>query len=288
MSNAQRRRAAKPAKARALPASSGVVVAYIHPGEVSAYFLESMLTTVLSDIAADAAGVHPRRIVNIMQEWSSANVSGSRNAVTERFLSRPEGEWLLWIDADMQWEPDAIERLLAVADPTERPIVGGLCFGMAGERMWPTIYQWAQLDTGLTTVRVGSYPADTVLRCAATGAAFVLIHRTALETIRARGFSAAFPWFQETELEGKPVGEDITFCIRAGLCGLPVYVHTGVEIGHHKSHLLTQAGFLAQPARAADVPAAPARRASGPERPVEQATRAPGEKSAARRLVEQR
>lgn len=288
MSNAQRRRAAKPAKTSALPAPGGVVIAYIHPGEVSAYFLESMLTTVLSDIAADAAGVHPRRIVNIMQEWSSANVSGSRNAVTERFLARPEGDWLLWVDADMQWEPDAIERLLAVADPIERPIVGGLCFGMAGERMWPTIYQWAELDTGLTTVRVGSYPADTLLRCAATGAAFVLIHRTALETIRERTFSGAFPWFQETELQGKPVGEDITFCIRAGLCGLPVYVHTGVEIGHHKSHLLTQAGFLAQPPQDAVTSTRPPRPAPEPERSVEQATRAPGEKSAARRPVEHR
>ena len=225
----------------------GVVLAYIHPGEVSAYFVESLLTTVLADIAADATGAHPRRIVNIMQEWSSANVSSSRNVVTQRFLDSPHGEWLLWIDADMQWEPDAIERLLEVADPIERPIVGGLCFGMAGGRLWPTIYQWAELDEGLTTVRVGMYPADALIRAAATGAAFVLIHRTALEKIRAREFSAAFPWFQETELSGKPVGEDITFCIRAGLCEIPVHVHTGVKIGHHKSHLLTADTFQAQP-----------------------------------------
>lgn len=224
-----------------------VVIAYIHPGEVSAYFLESMLTTVLADIAADAQGVHPRRIVNIMQEWSSANVSASRNTVTQRFLDGGVGDWLLWIDADMQWDVDAIERLLEAADPVERPIVGGLCFGMAGGRMWPTIYQWAKLDEGITTVRVGQYPADTVLQCAATGAAFVLIHRSALEKIKAREFSTTFPWFQETELAGKPVGEDLTFCIRAGMCELPVHVHTGVRIGHHKSHLLTEAGFLAQP-----------------------------------------
>ena len=77
--------------------SDTVVIAYIHPGEVSAYFTESLLTTVLSDIAADYQGVHPRRIVNIMQEWSSANVSASRNTVTERFLDGGVGDWLLWI-----------------------------------------------------------------------------------------------------------------------------------------------------------------------------------------------
>lgn len=242
----QKQRAAARDAAREHRADT-VVLAYIHPGETSAYFTESMLTTVLADIGAAAQGIHPRRIVNILQEWSSANVSASRNSVTQRFLDSGVGEWLLWIDADMQWEPGAIEQLLAVADPTERPIVGGLCFGMAGGRLWPTIYQWAELEQGLTTIRVGQYPTDTVLQCAATGAAFVLIHRGALEAIRDREFNKTFPWFQETELSGKPVGEDLTFCIRAGMCGFPIFVHTGVRIGHHKSQLLTEAVFAAQP-----------------------------------------
>lgn len=219
-----------------------MVLAYIHPGEVSAYFTESMLTTVL----ASAGGQIPR-VVNILQEWSSANVSAARNTVTDRFLDSDVGEWLLWVDADMAWTPDAITRLLEVAHPTDRPIVGGLCFGMLHERSWPTIYQWAELPEGLTTVRVSQYPADSLVQVAATGAAFLLIHRTVLERMRARGFSRAFPFFQESEHLGKPVGEDLTFCIRAAQIGIPVHVHTGVRIGHHKSHLLTEAGFLAQP-----------------------------------------
>ena len=225
----------------------GVVLAYIHPGETSAYFTESILATVLTDFGAAAAGVRARRVVNILQEWSSANVSGSRNTVTARFLDGP-GEWLLWVDADMRWEPGAIDALLDVADPESRPIVGGLCFGMAPGGMFPTIYQWAEIDGGLTTVRMPDYEPDALVQVAATGAAFLLIHRSALEKIRDRAFSAAFPWFQETELRGNPVGEDLTFCIRAGLCGLPVYVHTGVKIGHHKSHLLTAELFQSQKA----------------------------------------
>lgn len=228
----------------------GVVLAYIHPGETSGYFTESMLTTVL----ASAGGQIPR-VVNILQEWSSANVSASRNAVTQRFLDMGVGEWLLWVDADMKWAPADVARLLEVADPVERPVVGGLCFGMMTDRMWPTVYQWAELEEGLTTVRVGQFPADTVVRVAATGAAFLLIHRTVLERMAARGFSRAFPFFQETEHLGKPVGEDLTFCIRAGLLGIPVHVHTGVAIGHHKSTVLDLAGFLAQEAAPAALPA---------------------------------
>lgn len=236
----QQQRAKKRDALREAP-GGGVVLAYIHPGETSAYFTESMLTTILSDVARGPG----RRIVNIMQEWSSANVSSSRNTVTQRFLDGGVGEWLLWVDADMQWMPEDFDRILAVADPTERPIVGGLCFGMSDGHPWPTIYQWAQLEEGLTTVRVRAYPRDSVIQVAATGAAYLLIHRKALEAIRDRGFNKTFPWFQETEHLGKPVGEDLTFCIRAGLCGIPVHVDTGVRIGHHKSHLITEDVFLA-------------------------------------------
>jgi hypothetical protein len=238
----QAQRAAKRDAARG-PADGGIVLAYIHPGEVSSYFLESMLTTVLTDVARGPG----RRIVNILQEWSSANVSSSRNTVTQRFLDGGVGDWLLWVDADMQWEPDAIDLILASADPQERPVVGGLCFGMAPGGLFPTIYQMADLPQGMTTVRVGQYPRDTLMQVTATGAAFLLIHRRVLEVMRDRGFSPAFPFFQEMEHLGQPVGEDLTFCFRVGMCGFPVYVNTAVKIGHHKSHLLTEELFESNP-----------------------------------------
>lgn len=236
-------KAAATARKRAVKPTTDetVVLAYIHPGQVSSYFTESMLVSLLVDW-----GSPPRRIVNILQEWSSANVSAARNTVTQRFLDGP-GDWLLWIDSDMQWGPDAIEQIVAAADPAERPIVGGLCFGMSREQMFPTIYHFAKTDAGgLTTVRIRDYEHDSLVRCAATGAAFLLIHRRVLVAMKERGFNAAFPWFQETELGGEPAGEDITFCLRAGILGFPVHVHTGVRIGHHKSHLLTEDLFLKQ------------------------------------------
>lgn len=233
----------------------GVVVAYIHPGEVSAYFCESMLTTYLADVAAEDVGHRPRRIVNTLQEWSSANVSAARNKVTERFLDtrlpdgRTVGDWLLWVDADMQWEPEAVDLLMQSADPDERPIVGGLCYGMHLEEQVPTIYMWGKTDDGqLTTYRPGFYERDDVIQVAATGAAFLLIHRRVLEAMRARRFNEAFPFFQEVQLGPDPVGEDIAFCIRAGQLGFPVFVDTRAKIGHHKSRLLTEGTYLAQPA----------------------------------------
>lgn len=218
-----------------------VVVAFIHPGQVSAFFNTSVIATILHDQH------HKRRIVGMMQEWSSANVSAARNSLTARFLEDHDADWLLWIDSDMAWEQTAVDALIECADPEKAPIVGGLCFGAAQDKLFPTIYQFLKRDDDtISTVRVGQYPADTMLQCAATGAAFLLIHRSILEDIRERNFNTAFPYFQETELAGQPAGEDVTFCLRAGICGAPIYVNTAIKIGHHKSHLLTEDLFLSQ------------------------------------------
>lgn len=219
------------------------IPAYIHPGQVSSYFMESMLATVFYD----RSGRRPPRIPNIYQEWSSANVSASRNNIVRRFVERNEADWLLLVDADMRWSPLDIDLLLDVADPKERPVVGGLAFGMSGDEMFPTIYHFAELEPGKpTTIRVREYPQDALIKVAATGAAFLLVHRNVLQAIEAAAFNPAFPWFQETQHGDQPVGEDITFCLRVISAGFPVHVHTGARIGHHKSQVLTEELFLTQ------------------------------------------
>lgn len=229
------------------PPRGSIAIGYIHPGQVSSFFCESLMGTLMLDVAAEMSGERPRRIRNVYQEWSSANVSQSRNIVTQRFLDRNEAEWLLWIDADMQWDPRDVELLFNHAHWRDRPIVGGLCFGMQNGMPRPTIYQWAQVEgkEHPTTIRPLDYPRDSLVRCAATGAAFILIHRDVLVKIRDAHMSEgdAFPWFQETIWQGDPVGEDITFCLRAMSQGFPTHVATDVKIGHHKSQVLTEQTF---------------------------------------------
>jgi len=229
------------------PPRNTIALGYIHPGSVSSFFCESLLGTLMLDCAAEFAKERPRRIRNVYQEWSSANVSQSRNIVTRRFLDRGEADWLLWVDADMAWDPRDVERLFAHAHWRDRPIVGGLCFGMMEGEPRSTIYQWATVagKDHPTTIRLRDYPRDSLVRCAATGAAFLLIHRSVLEKMRDAHLSDgdAFPWFQETTWQGDPVGEDITFCLRAASLGFPTHVATDVKIGHHKSHVITEQTF---------------------------------------------
>ena len=73
-----------------------------------------------------------------------------------------------------------------------------------------------------------------------------MIHRDVIQAIAAKEFNPTFPWFQETEAYGQPVGEDLTFCLRALACGYPVHVDTRIKVGHHKSYLLTEDLFNSQ------------------------------------------
>lgn len=227
------------------PNAQTVVLAYIHPGQTSAYFTQSMVNMV----AVDAAG--PKHIVGCLNEWSSANVSAARNSLTRQFVDDYDADWLLWIDADMAFQHDALPALLASADAKDAPVVGGLCFGATFGELFPTIYQFAKLpDDKISTIRVHDYPDDSLVQCGATGAAFLLVHRSVLVAMREREFNKSFPWFQETELGGQPAGEDITFCIRAGVCGFSVFVNTAVKIGHHKSTVLDHDTYQTQRAEA--------------------------------------
>lgn len=244
MSNKRRPARQIPVNQTARPVSKdkgSVCVAFLHPGECSTGFALSLMQMMVWDSATS------RRIKNVINEWSSANISAPRNSLTAKFLDEKGDDWLLWVDADMIFDHDAVDKILESADPVHRPIVGGLCFGSAFGGLFPTIYQMTtDADAGLKTYRVKDYESDALIGCAATGAAFLLIHKSVLIKIRDQKFNRTFPWFQELEISGEACGEDITFCLRAGAAGFPIYVNTSVKIGHHKSQILTEELFRQQ------------------------------------------
>lgn len=218
-----------------------LVIGNINPGAVSSAFTDRLLRTIGYD----------RHNGNRIAGWNliecSANVSSGRNALVEWFLGS-RADWLMQIDSDMVWQPDAIHQLLAAADPEKYPVVGGLCFAQEGDTglIWPTLFDLIGTEEEPQLIRYDTWEPDTLFRVAATGAAFLLTHRGVLEAIRDRKFSRAYPWFQERELGGERSGEDATFCFRVAAVGSSVHVHTGVAIGHIKKHVVTEEGYRAQ------------------------------------------
>lgn len=223
--------------------TANVLLAYLHPNEVSASFHRSLFDLVTYD-----RGRRLAQWANI--KCGSTGIPEGRNQAVQTLLDDDELEWLWFIDSDMGFEPDTLERLMEFADPDKAPIVGGLCFawreqipdGLSGFvcAPVPTIFDYArvnefgQVDDDATPQFVGRthYPPNTLIRCAGTGAACLLIHRSVLERIGAE-FGT---WFDRLMGDdGRRLGEDISFCVRATALEVPIYVHTGVRTSHHKS-----------------------------------------------------
>jgi hypothetical protein len=234
-----------------------VAVAYVHPNEVAASFHESLFALVMHDAGTDRALAHEDG--KLAFRCNTNGLVAARNAAARAFLDGG-AEWLLWLDTDMGFAPDVLSRLLAAANPIERPIMGALCFssrevgtdGMGGYRTLPrpTIYDWTQINGAMRFASRITYPVNQLIRCSATGSAAVLIHRSVFERISASSDEHGLPadsWYDRLPgSDGSLLGEDISFCARAGAVDIPVHVHTGVRTTHLKPMWLGEAQFWAQ------------------------------------------
>lgn len=232
-------------------AGGAVTVAYCHSNEVAHSWHQSLLDLVGYDLDHDGRVIAGGWLG--MKCGTNGLVQG-RNEAVARFLAERDSEWLFWVDTDMGFAPDTVEKLVAAADPQKRPIVGGLCFaqrettpdGLGGYRTAPrpTIFDWVTKHDG-TKGFLGrsTYPVNALVQCSGTGAACILIHRTVLERM-GQQFGTWYDRLPNTdEGPGALFGEDLSFCIRAGAIGVPIFVHTGVRTSHLKQQWLQEADF---------------------------------------------
>lgn len=218
--------------------------ACVYPNEVPVSFMNSWTNFLMFDIANWGVLGNEHGLISV--RYGTDGLVAARNNVVEQFL-RTNNEWLIWVDADMGFAPTAVYSLLAVAQPKTRPVVGGLCFasrevatdGMNGYRTkpTPTIFQPATVD-GVETVLAGNmYPVNSLVRCAATGSAFVLVHRSVFEAIGS-GWYNRMP-----KPDGTFYGEDVSFCLRVTEAGLPIHVYTGAKTSHFKPRWVSEVDY---------------------------------------------
>ena len=204
----------------------------------------------------------------IAMKYGTDGLVEARNKTVRTFLDEHNADWLFWIDTDMGFAPDTIDRLLEVADPESAPIVGGLCFTQREEqadnmggwrcRATPTVFDWTVLEDGQQGFSVRwNYTPDAPQRCAGTGSACVLIHRSVFEKIEAKYGPV---WYDRivNKSMNRVVSEDLSLCMRAGALELPLFVHTGVKTTHMKTTWLCEDDYFGQVALAQMPPEVPA------------------------------
>jgi hypothetical protein len=212
------------------PGERNVLVIWLDNGNTRGEFTKSLLDMGVWDANYD------HKIYGATRIQSSANITSARNMAVAQFLDS-SAEKLMLIDSDMVFRPDMVSKL-SESCSGEVPIVGGLTWRVSkvDNKVSTTMYL---MDENQQLIQPESWPDDALVQVWATGAACLMIHRTAAEKIKKAAFSDAFPWFQESSWKGEPMSEDVTFCIRAQMALMPIYVDTGVEVGHMKERMLT-------------------------------------------------
>lgn len=204
-------------------------------------------------------------------------VEQTRNNAARRLLAatNPKAEWLLFIDGDSTFPPDAILHILhtAYAEVPHADVVGAYV-PLRGDLALPTI------DTGTGTWE-SWFPQSGCVDVIRTGCAFLLIKRHVFENLKDPWFRVRIPMrpmdalletdnFARTRFDGRNplreitdvwerlekcarddpssapeqytpigVGEDSGFCDRARNAGFRIVVNTDIECGHVDQRVLS-------------------------------------------------
>lgn len=152
-------------------------------------------------------------------------VYNSRNELA-RLAVRTEADYILWIDSDMVFHPDALEMLME--DMKDHDFVCGLAF-RRGKPYTPVLFKTLSLQG--TCEQMNEYP-DSIFEIAASGFGMVLMKTEILFDVAAK-FQT---WFAPYE----NLGEDLSFCWRAKECGYKFYCDPRVKLGHVGRVIVTE------------------------------------------------
>ena len=226
---------------------------------VAGNYLDSMEDLIAHDLSG------PRRLGGpVRVHGPSLGTIEGMNQIVEAHLAT-DRQWLWLTDADMGFPPDTLDRLLFAAERNDagtqraevRPMIGALVFkspfgaagtgrGVMGEAR-PVILDWGTDEQGRQGfIGRRTYPENTVLRCGATGMACVIIHRSVHEAILERFGPTWHDPMPNPSFEGKLLGTDVSFFVRAGLCDKELYVHTGAVTNHQKTCWIGHESYKAE------------------------------------------
>lgn len=163
-------------------------------------------------------------------------------------IQKMDGDWVLFLDSDMTWQPDAIKRIVETRDRFDLDILGGLCF-QRGEPHQPTLYVNGS-HGGYTFME--KWPEDAAIEVDATGMAFCIIHKRVFDKILRHHTGEGFPELDERMRMSPPpfftwdgeFGEDFRFCRDAKAAGCRIFVDTSIKIGHVGQQVITEKTFM--------------------------------------------
>lgn len=225
------------------------LVAIVHNGPVVCVETAQSLMEIGWGTRVQAAkDAHGFAELSFVWERSCPRVDAMRDRVLVNALA--EGfSHVLFLDADMVWPTDVLERMLR---HHSAGIVGGL-YCLKGPPYSPVaLADIAREIDGVTHYLYQTDYGQDLIAVNVLGMGCTLVPTSVCAAIGAR------PWFTyEDDADGWPrVSEDVPFCRRAKAAGIPILFDPTVKCGHvtsmvideryHRRYQLSQAAAIAQ------------------------------------------
>lgn len=206
-----------------MPRKPRVLVTYVHPGGPHAlsWELHSSLvrlkesSVLMKEIAAESGPL----------------LSRARNLLAESFVKGfPDYSHMLSVDTDMYFSPEGVKALLKA----DKPIVGGVYYGLTETGKFCTALNRDSKDGVYKPIP--DPPSKGCVEVDALGMGLTLIKREVMEALEP-DYTRLWP-FAEAVVDGRPLGEDATFCLRAKELGFSSWLCGDARAGHVKSFVL--------------------------------------------------
>ena len=161
-------------------------------------------------------------------------VYNARNNLARQAI-KSEADFVLWLDSDMVFSPDLLQRILTVCTENDIDFLTGLCFRRKPPYTPCLFDRLEKTDKGASYTAILSVP-DGRFKVGGCGFAGVLMSMDVLLSVAAKFNGRMFD-----PLPG--FGEDVAFCWRARQCGYEIWCDSDIELGHVGNCIVTKAFF---------------------------------------------
>lgn len=165
-------------------------------------------------------------------------VYNARNNLARQAI-KTEADYVLWLDSDMVFSPDLLQRMMKVSKENDIDFLTGLCFRRKPPYTPCLFDKLERLENGAgaSYTALMSVP-DGRFKVGGCGFAGVLMTTDVILSV-----SAKFGGRMFDPLPG--FGEDVAFCWRARQCGYDIWCDSEIELGHVGNCIVTRKYFEA-------------------------------------------
>ena len=232
------------------PQRKPLVVFCVPGGQFSPAFFDSWTKMMLAAARGLPFDIMVSRHYSPVIFHCRANILGADNRAGKHqipFQGKIKYDYLMWLDTDIQFEPEQVLSLFKTMEKHKNiEVCGGIYLTTSGTHS--TIVKDWDLDFFLKT---GMFPflSPQQLREIAqqspmklaevfyAGMGFLMMKKGALEKI-------TYPWFEpimhEIEFSKDFSSEDVSMCWKLNDAGVKIYIDPSIIVGHEKSTIIRE------------------------------------------------